>query len=351
MIPSAVKDACARLLLAAALFLLANAPSRAESAAIEREPAFRDNFYSAEIRGNFCWIVGYYGTILHSKDRGLSWELQDSKTREALFRVVFVNDKEGWASGSYGTILHTRNGGQSWEVQSTSTQEHLFGLYFADERQGWAVGSRGTILLTVDGGASWISRSVGDDVILNDVRFKDRRQGWAVGEFGRIYHSRDGGRTWFKQPSPIEVSFVSGESRNLFRLLFPDSGAGWAFGLDGVILKTRNGARWEVHSPDGAGPGHLPRHHLFSAASYNGTKWAVGERGTVLSASVGRDEWKAATVKIPPVPLNGIAFGHDGLGLVVGNRGLVLRSEDGGQRWQPIRIVRTAPGKGVSQSQ
>ena len=114
MTPSAVTDVCARLFGAAALLLVAIGPSVAKSATIEREPAFRDNFYSAEIRGGLGWIAGYYGTILHSKDRGLSWELQDSKTREALFRVVFINDKAGWASGSYGTILHTRNGGQNW---------------------------------------------------------------------------------------------------------------------------------------------------------------------------------------------------------------------------------------------
>jgi photosystem II stability/assembly factor-like uncharacterized protein len=207
------------------------------AASEEREPAFRDNFYDVQIRGSHAWIVGYYGTIVHSGDRGLTWELQASGTKEALFRLALVDEKRGWVSGSFGTILHTRDAGKSWKIQKTPTEEHLFGLHFTSEHLGWAVGSRGTILVTGDGGVTWTDRSIGDDVILNDIWFKDNRQGWSVGEFGRIYHTTDGGRSWLKQKSPIEVSFVSGENRNLFRLLCPDTQGGWAFGLDGVILK------------------------------------------------------------------------------------------------------------------
>src|SRR5512143_2125547 len=139
----------------------------------EREPAFRDNFYDVAMRGHFAWIVGYHGTILRSRDRGSSWELQPGGTSEALFRVIAVSENEAWISGSYGTLLHTRDGGKSWHKQETLTSEHLFGLDFINERQGWAVGSRGTIINTDDGGATWKDRSIGTDIILNDVRFID----------------------------------------------------------------------------------------------------------------------------------------------------------------------------------
>src|SRR3989337_2252960 len=98
-------------------------------------------------------------------------------------------------------------------------------------KHGSAAGT-GPIISTDDGGATWKDRSIGADIILNDVRFVDARQGWAVGEFGRIYHTRDGGRSWTKQNSPIEVPFISGASRNLFRLLMSRSHGSWAFGLD-----------------------------------------------------------------------------------------------------------------------
>ena len=335
------------LFLPALLGIFLSVPA-ATAASLEREPSFRDNFYDVEIRGPLCWIVGYYGTILHSRDRGLTWELQRSGTQEALFRVIFFDEKRGWAAGSYGTILYTADGGRNWQVQPTPTQEHLFGLNFLSERLGWAVGSRGTVLHTEVGGRTWVSRSVGDDVIFNDVWFLTPKQGWVVGEFGRIYQTRDGGQSWLKQKSPIEVSFLSGESRNLFRLLFPSSSSGWAFGLDGVILKTQNGANWQVVRHDGALPGDRKPHHLLSASFYGERKWAVGERGTVLVSSLGDDHWRPAPFKISPVTLNGIVFGHDGLGFIVGNRGMLLRTEDGGKTWKQMSIAATAPGRGVS---
>ena len=111
---------------------------------------------------------------------------------------------------------------------------------------GWAVGSRGTILHTRDGGRSWINSSLSEDLALSSVAFVNSTRGWIVGEFGVIFQTQNGGKNWIKQKSPVEVSFVSGESRNLFALLFPEPENGWAFGLDGVVLKTRGGSPWEV---------------------------------------------------------------------------------------------------------
>jgi photosystem II stability/assembly factor-like uncharacterized protein len=313
----------------------------------EREPAFHDNFYDVAMHGDLAWIVGYHGTILRSQDQGVTWELRPSGSTEALFRVRAVSENEGWVAGGYGTILHTGDGGKSWHKQQTPTVEHLFGLDFINERQGWAVGSRGTIISTDDGGATWKDRSIGADIILNDVRFIDARQGWAVGEFGRIYHTRDGGLSWTKQNSPIEVSFISGASRNLFRLLLSNSHAAWAFGLDGVVLTSPDGQKWEVAAQDGASPADLKRNHLFSASSAGLRKFAVGERGTVLVSQFDSHQWDALSAPSLPTNLNGIAFGKEDTGLIVGNRGVILRSDNAGRQWTPVQIALTRPATGV----
>ena len=313
----------------------------------EREPAFHDNFYDVAMHGDLAWIVGYHGTILRSQDQGVTWELRPSGSTEALFRVRAVSENEGWVAGGYGTILHTGDGGKSWHKQQTPTVEHLFGLDFINERQGWAVGSRGTIISTDDGGATWKDRSIGADIILNDVRFIDARQGWAVWEFGRIYHTRDGGLSWTKQNSPIEVSFISGASRNLFRLLLSNSHAAWAFGLDGVVLTSPDGQKWEVAAQDGASPADLKRNHLFSASSAGLKKFAVGERGTVLVSQFDSHQWDALSAPSLPTNLNGIAFGKDDTGLIVGNRGVILRSDNAGRQWTPVQIALTRPATGV----
>ncbi|MFQ6674634.1 MAG: WD40/YVTN/BNR-like repeat-containing protein, partial [Fidelibacterota bacterium] len=122
----------------------------------------------------------------------------------------------------------------------------------------------------------------------------------------------------------------------------------WAFGLDGIILRRRGGELWEVVHKNGSTNPVATVHHLFDAAVFNGKKWAVGERGTVVFAGMGDEEWTPAGLDAPPMSLNGIAFGSDGLGLIVGNRGILFRTEDGGAQWKRIRIVSQGPGKGIS---
>ncbi len=325
-------------------FPVASAPSPSNA------PVIRDNLYDVAIQKQLVWIVGYYGTILHSRDRGLTWVRQRSGTTEALYRVVFRGEKWGWACGSYGTLLHTEDGGETWQRQSTPVDEQLLGLDFIDDRHGVAVGSRGAVLVTENGGADWTNRSLGDDVTLNDVRFIDNRRGWAVGEFGRIYYSQDGGKTWVKQKSPIEVDFASGESRSLFRLLLLNPHAAWAFGLDGTILTTQNGETWKVARSAEASPAGIKKSHLFAAAAFDGKGWAAGERGALVVSNLAKNEWTPVNLNAPPSTLNGIAFGENHLGLIVGNRGLILRSDDAGQHWrQTLSFLATQPN-GVESS-
>jgi photosystem II stability/assembly factor-like uncharacterized protein len=310
-----------------------------------KEPALQENFYGVHVSESRAWIVGYYGTILHSADRGQTWRMQSSPTRRALFSVRFIDPLKGWISGSYGTVLHTMDGGKNWRAQSVDTTEHLFASNWVDESHGWMVGTRGMTVRTSDSGRSWAAFSVPGDFTFSAVKFVNPLRGWLGGEFGVIFRTADGGKSWEKQKSPIEVSFASGASQNLFALLFTAPTVGYAFGLDGVVLKTIDGRRWEIarqrENTNGANP---PTHHLFAAAAFNERISVVGERGTLLQFD-SMNQWRQADLPIPRLSLNGIAFGSDGFGLAVGNRGLVLRSEDGGKTWHRLKINLQRSGK------
>jgi photosystem II stability/assembly factor-like uncharacterized protein len=341
---------CLFFCLAGMILGLASPAAAAQAATFEKEPALQENFYGVHILENRAWLVGYYGTILYSNDRGLTWRLQRSPTRSSLFRVRFLNREHGWISGSYGTLLYTADGGNNWSARPTGTVEQLFGLTSVNEHTGWAVGSRGTILHTQDGGRSWLNSSLSEDLTFSDVAFINANRGWIVGEFGVIFQTRDGGKSWGKQKSPVEVSFVSGESRNLFAVLFPEPETGWAFGLDGVVLKTRGGSRWEIVRQKKDSDSSPRANHLFAAAAINGRLWAVGERGTLLHSDSDGSSWRQATAETPPVSLNGIAFGKDGFGLIVGNRGVILRTDDGGTTWKRLKIALQGQGKELSRT-
>jgi len=310
----------------------------AHAATAAKEPALQENFYAVHISENRSWIVGYYGTILHSADRGISWEIQASPTRRALFTVRFLSTLEGWISGSYGTVLHTRDGGRSWHAQPLDTTEHLFAAHWLDENHGWMAGSRGMTIRTTDGGRSWTRLVVPGDFTFSAVTFANTSRGWLAGEFGAIFQTLDGGKSWLKQKSPVEVSFDTGASQNLFALLFTAPTHGYAFGLDGLVLKTHDGTHWEIVRRRETTNGTNATHHLFAAAAFNGRISVAGERGTLLQPDPNGDTWQQAGVPIPRLSLNGIAFGKDGFGLVVGNRGLVLRTEDSGKTWKRLKI-------------
>jgi photosystem II stability/assembly factor-like uncharacterized protein len=59
--------------------------------------------------------------------------------------VKFVNAKEGWAVGYKGVILYSRDGGVKWVPQDSRTKEDLYALD-VDDKYCWAVGSGGVIL-------------------------------------------------------------------------------------------------------------------------------------------------------------------------------------------------------------
>jgi photosystem II stability/assembly factor-like uncharacterized protein len=308
-----------------------------------KDTVINENFYGVDIIDGQAWIVGYYGTILHSKDRGQSWEIQSAPTPNSLFNVRFVSRSTGWIGGSYGTVLHTTDGGKHWRARAAGTTEHLFASYWLNETHGWLAGSRGATVRTDDGGNSWSASSIPGDFTFSAIKFVSAARGWLVGEFGVIFQTTDGGKSWVKQKSPVEVSFSSGASQNLFALLFTAPTEGYAFGLDGLALKTRDGSRWDIIRQRDSANGAT--NHLFAAATFNGRISIVGERGTVLQSEPDGDHWRPADLQIPRLSLNGIAFGKDGFGLVVGNRGLVLRTDDGGKTWRRLKLDPTASRK------
>ena len=308
-------------------------------------PAVNENFYGVEIVKDSAWIVGYYGTILRSTDRGQTWEIQSSAARNALFTVRFTDASKGWISGSYGSALQTSDGGKNWFARPIGTAEHLFASYWLDQSHGWMAGSRGITSRTNDGGRSWTHTTVPGDLTFSGLAFLDASRGWLAGEFGVIFQTLDGGKSWLKQKSPVEVSFSSGSSQNIFALLFTSAVDGYAFGLDGLVLRTRDAVKWEILRGREKTEGTKTANHLFAAAAFNGRISTVGERGTLLQYDPDSGNWRDAASQIPRLSLNALAFGKDGLGMAVGNRGLALRTEDGGKSWKRLKIAVQSPGK------
>jgi photosystem II stability/assembly factor-like uncharacterized protein len=148
------------------------------------------------------WAVGDHGTILFFD--GMTWAAQRSGVSSRLRDVYFLDTNTGWVVGDDATILHTKNGGATWEVQNVALEpreKRLYDLrdvYFVDALNGWVAGTfglGGVILHTNNGGVRWVEqRRTADDV--NAIWFSDSQRGWAAGQFRSFWSTTDGGATW-----------------------------------------------------------------------------------------------------------------------------------------------------------
>jgi photosystem II stability/assembly factor-like uncharacterized protein len=76
------------------------------------------DFHAVHAVGNHFWVVGRPGSLmLHSPDRGATWEIVRTGQTLPLNGIFFQNDQRGWAVGELGTILATTDGGKTWKVQ------------------------------------------------------------------------------------------------------------------------------------------------------------------------------------------------------------------------------------------
>src|SRR5262249_48775699 len=76
------------------------------------------DFHAVHCAGSHIWVVGRPGSVvLHSPNRGVTWEVQRTGQPLPLHGVHFADANHGWAVGELGAILGTTDGGKTWQVQ------------------------------------------------------------------------------------------------------------------------------------------------------------------------------------------------------------------------------------------
>ena len=263
--------------------------------------------------------VGDSGTILRTEDGGQTWSKQSVASGIRLESAVFASQNSGWVVGEWGAILRTVDGGRSWDRQVSGTESDLYSVFFVDEDRGWVVGDNGVVLRTVDSGVHWSRQASGTENWLRSVFFADSLTGWAVGQAGVILHTSDGGRTWGRQSS--------GTSEWLKRVFFVSRTTGWAIGDGGTILYTADGGVTWVHQVSGT---NKRLEGAFFVDSSTG--WVVGFDGTVRFTNDGGETWKWELGE-GEMRLEDVFFAGSRSGWVVGEWGAILRTVDGGRSW------------------
>ena len=131
----------------------------------------------------------------------------------------------------------------------------------------------------------------------------------AVGERGIILLSDDDGARWRQAEVPVSV--------NLTAVQFVDAKQGWAVGHLGVVLHSADGGETWHEQLDGIQAAEL----VLQAAEASGDAAAI-------------EQARAMVADGPDKPFLGLHFQDAQVGYLVGAYNLILRTTDGGQRWQ-----------------
>lgn len=229
-----------------------------------------------------------------------------------------------------------------------------------------AVGERGIIILSDDGGTTWRQAKVASSVSLAAVQFPTPTDGWAVGHYGVILHSRDGGASWTRQLDGVQAAqlmlrdaqaqaqaagaplaaaaeaylaeaqrlIADGPDKPFLALHFSDAKNGIAVGAYNLAFRTRDGgASWTPISSRLDNPGG---HHMYAVGASGNEVYIAGEQGLLLRSGDGGERFERIEL-----PYKGSFFAlgiTDGQVAVGGLGGNVFRSGDKGASWSRIPV-------------
>lgn len=177
------------------------------------EPAYlasRSVLLGVSNSGKHLIAVGDRGNIVASND-GVNWAQVEVPVRATLTAVEFVDEQHGWAVGHDATILHSKDGGRTWALQNfqPELEKPFLDVMFTDTSNGIAIGAYGLFMVTRDGGASWVEQEAAaireEELHLNAITLLGNGEYFVVGETGMMGVSADGSN-WERLTAPYEGS-------------------------------------------------------------------------------------------------------------------------------------------------
>jgi photosystem II stability/assembly factor-like uncharacterized protein len=142
----------------------------------------------------------------------------------------------------------------------------------------------------------------------------------AVGQRGHVLYSDDGGKNWQQANVPV--------SSDLVAVTFATPSNGWAVGHDGVVLTTDDGGHTWTRQLDGRRLGDV------MLEAYTSERTATLATDPKRAAAL-VDEAKRYAQQGAENSLLDVWFQDATTGYAVGAFGLILRTSDGGKRWEP----------------
>ncbi|MDP3273930.1 MAG: YCF48-related protein [Deltaproteobacteria bacterium] len=281
--------------------------------------------------------VGNNGAIVRSEDWGQHWTARPRLTvpepaadadagaaaaqqlagRGTLTELCGdAQTGELYASGRMGVVARSTDRGMSWQVLNTGVTEDLYAVHCGAAGTAYVSGRGGYVLRTQDHGTTWTPFVHGSAATILSI-YGSARELVAVGWFGTILTSTDQGQHWTSSIAPTTEDLSTVTS-------FAD-GTLAAVGARGTLVVRRNGA-WAAQATGAT----ESLHALWSDGT---TAIGVGTEGLIYrTPTQGTAPWDARTTRVQGTVLAVTGMNH--VRIAVGRAGMVLRSENDGRTFQ-----------------
>lgn len=290
-----------------------------------------NNIFCLPAPSQKCWVVGEFGYIFWSDDRGATWnrgEILGSVRTEPIefpYNEIEIGEADADRLREFAAQI----------VDSA----HLNVLIepYASPQEIAALGKKAdpSELFDVLSARLDETRSILEDAgVMSDRLRMPNKPPWDFEDFldddPTFLDRYLEGRT--SEKPHINISVI--QNPYLFTIRFKDENSGLIAGLGGVILRSEDGGRsWSYEPTD-------RKQALFSVAAVNGRAIAVGEKGLVRVSDDGGLNWGVPPPESFPTIftfMRDVAFDSQRLtGLIVGQEGKILRSKDGGKSWTRV---------------
>lgn len=281
--------------------------------------------------GRRCWLIGEFGYIYYSLDRGETWLKSRVEGSVEMDPIPIAYNMLEVPDGYMESLAVF--------AQQVKDDSHLnvavAGLVSADEIRDFGNEADPSELFEILEARAQDARSILEEAGVSSDRVRFRGQPpWDFEDYleddpqflSRYLQGRQ------SSLGGVRVSVL--QNPILFTVRFSDSGHGLISGLGGVILQSEDaGETWEYRKID-------RKQGLYSVSSAPGRAIAVGEKGLLRVSSDGGTHWgEAREGALPAIYtfMRDIDFAPGGRkGFIVGQGGRILRSVDSGYEWVQV---------------
>src|SRR5262249_21255598 len=278
-----------------------------------------------------CWIIGEFGYIFYSTDRGETWARAEIVGAVSIDPIPFVFNEISIADADKARL-------QDFAAQiEDATHLNVLVDPFLTKKEYENLVKKDDPFPVFDLLSARMDEVKGvleGAGVLTDRLRMPNKPPWDYEDFldedpaflQRYFDAR------FADAPMVRVSVI--QNPYLFTISFRDEEQGLISGLGGVLLRTADGGRtWRYERID-------RKQALFSVADLESRAVAVGEKGLVRVSSDGGHTWTAPEpASFPEIFtfMRDLGFEHNArLGFIVGQQGMVLRSRDSGHSWARV---------------